>query len=72
MVCCLCCATGPVTGVFHIDRCGYVPGEAIPFKAEMQNNSDREILSNKVKLICVSHFLYFIINLYIPQGNKII
>ena len=54
MVCCLCCATGPVAGVLRIDRCGYVPGEAIPFSTTMQNDSDRNINSVKVKLLLVS------------------
>ena len=53
-ICCLCCVTGPVAGVLRIDRCGYVPGEAIPFSARMQNDSDRNINSVKVKLILVS------------------
>ncbi|XP_033749585.1 arrestin domain-containing protein 3-like [Pecten maximus] len=51
MICCLCCATGPVTAVFRIDRSGYVPGEAIVINAEIVNNSDRSISSSRVKLI---------------------
>ncbi|KAK3098424.1 hypothetical protein FSP39_019320 [Pinctada imbricata] len=39
MLCCLCCKSGPINGMFRIERMGYVPGEAIPFTAEIQNFS---------------------------------
>ncbi|KAJ8304579.1 hypothetical protein KUTeg_018162, partial [Tegillarca granosa] len=50
MICCLCCATGPVTAVFRIDRKGYVPGETILLNAEIQNQSNRRIYNTEVKL----------------------
>ncbi|XP_062597207.1 arrestin domain-containing protein 17-like [Saccostrea cucullata] len=36
-LCCLCCKSGPITGMLKLDRVGYVPGEAITFNAEIQN-----------------------------------
>ncbi|KAK3096667.1 hypothetical protein FSP39_002241 [Pinctada imbricata] len=50
MICCLCCATGPVTAQFRIERRGYVPGEGVRIFAEIRNDSDRPILKSKVKL----------------------
>ncbi|KAL5003910.1 hypothetical protein ScPMuIL_017366 [Solemya velum] len=49
-VCCLCCASGPVTGVFRIDKRGYVPGEFIVIDGEVVNESSRTIVSIKAKL----------------------
>lgn len=37
-----------------IDRQGYVPGEAIPFRAEIENRSDRTMTCSKASLIMVS------------------
>ncbi|XP_061179230.1 arrestin domain-containing protein 3-like [Saccostrea echinata] len=40
-LCCLCCKSGPITGMLKLDRLGYVPGEAIAFNAEVQNMTNR-------------------------------
>ncbi|XP_022332250.1 arrestin domain-containing protein 17-like [Crassostrea virginica] len=40
-LCCLCCKSGPITGMIRLDRCGFVPGEAIQFNAEIQNMTSR-------------------------------
>ncbi|XP_052098843.1 arrestin domain-containing protein 17-like [Mytilus californianus] len=39
-LCCLCCESGPITGVLRVDKSGYVPGEAIYLQGEIQNLSD--------------------------------
>ncbi|VDI06184.1 Hypothetical predicted protein [Mytilus galloprovincialis] len=41
-LCCLCCESGPITGVLRVDKTGYVPGEAIYLQGEIQNLSDTE------------------------------
>ena len=28
-LCCLCCASGPITAVLHLDKTGFVPGNEI-------------------------------------------
>ncbi|XP_046556419.1 arrestin domain-containing protein 3-like [Haliotis rubra] len=45
-LCCWCCASGPISANFIIDRQGYVPGEAIILKAEIDNQSNRRIKSS--------------------------
>ncbi|KAH9523027.1 hypothetical protein Btru_065541 [Bulinus truncatus] len=49
-VCCLCCKSGPIQATFHIDRSGYVPGEAIKLFAEIINDSSRKISKSYVSL----------------------
>ncbi|KAL5005003.1 hypothetical protein ScPMuIL_018459 [Solemya velum] len=44
-ICCLCCASGPITSHFRIDKRGYVPGETIVVNGDVVNNSSRNILS---------------------------
>ena len=39
-LCCLCCESGPITGVLRLEKTGYVPGEAIYLQGEVQNLSD--------------------------------
>ncbi|KAL5005445.1 hypothetical protein ScPMuIL_018901 [Solemya velum] len=50
MVCCLCCASGPISSILRLDRRGYVPGEAIMINAEINNLSSRRMVSSSVKL----------------------
>ncbi|XP_063422235.1 arrestin domain-containing protein 17-like [Mytilus trossulus] len=38
-LCCLCCTTGPVTGILRLDRTGYIPGESINVNVEIMNMS---------------------------------
>lgn len=49
--CCWCCASEPVTAKFNILKSGFVPGESILFNAEIDNRSNRELDSIKVKLV---------------------
>ncbi|XP_071103882.1 arrestin domain-containing protein 3-like [Haliotis cracherodii] len=56
-ICCLCCQSGPITATFTIDRQGYVPGEAIILKAEIENMSDGPIDSSSVTLTMETTFL---------------
>lgn len=51
-LCCLCCKSGPITGMIRLDRCGFVPGEAIQFNAEIQNMTSR-VCGIHVKLTMV-------------------
>ncbi|XP_046574479.1 arrestin domain-containing protein 3-like [Haliotis rubra] len=53
---CLCCESGPINANFTIDRQGYVPGEAIILKAEIDNMSDGQIESSSVTLTMETTF----------------
>ncbi|XP_041373505.1 arrestin domain-containing protein 3-like [Gigantopelta aegis] len=55
-LCCLCCASGPISAVFRLDRRGYVPGEAISINAEVDNKSNRQMDSSFVSLNLVTIF----------------
>ncbi|XP_045216784.2 arrestin domain-containing protein 3-like isoform X3 [Mercenaria mercenaria] len=55
-LCCLCCKSGPISAVFHIDRAGYVPGDTIYLNAEISNNSSRRMCASRVKLIMVTSY----------------
>ncbi|KAJ8304271.1 hypothetical protein KUTeg_017854 [Tegillarca granosa] len=50
-LCCLCCASGPIHAKFTLERTGFVPGEAIAIKAEVNNGSNRTMSSSFVTLI---------------------
>ncbi|XP_045216633.2 arrestin domain-containing protein 3-like [Mercenaria mercenaria] len=50
-LCCLCCESDPICAMIAVDRTGYVPGEAIVFRSEINNKSDREMTCSKAKLI---------------------
>lgn len=54
-LCCLCCKSGPITGTLSLNRCGYVPGEAIYFNAEIQNMTSR-VCGCQVKLSMTTIF----------------
>ncbi|XP_062620954.1 arrestin domain-containing protein 3-like isoform X2 [Saccostrea cucullata] len=54
-LCCLCCKSGPITGMLKLDRVGYVPGEAITFNAEIQNMTSR-VCGTHVKLYMTTVF----------------
>lgn len=52
--CCCWCKSGPLTCVISLPCSGYVPGQAIPVTAELDNISNVEVLNihfalNKVK-----------------------
>lgn len=63
-LCCLCCASGPISGKHNIPVSGYVPGEAIQINAELINHSNRNC-EIWMELVQVSHFnkgvLYIVI-----------
>ncbi|CAG7817566.1 unnamed protein product [Allacma fusca] len=50
-VCCLCCRSGPISLSLRIPRTGFVPGETVPFSAEIVNSSRRKIHSTTLALI---------------------
>ncbi|XP_071102899.1 arrestin domain-containing protein 3-like [Haliotis cracherodii] len=55
-LCCLCCKSGPISCTFQIDRCGYVPGEAIPIKGEIINHSNRRMKRSYAQLYMVRYY----------------
>ena len=63
-LCCWCCASGPIEASFHVDRKGYVPGEAIRLLGHISNESNQEMESSFVTLkmvifigLCFDHSL---------------
>ena len=42
-ICCLCCASGPITIEAKTDRAAYCPGNAIAITAKFANNSSKEV-----------------------------
>ncbi len=48
---CLCCKAGSIQAQVKLPKTGFVPGESIPFTAEISNHSSREVKSSCVKLI---------------------
>lgn len=52
-VCCLCCATGPITVSCNTDKRAYVPGETIYISAVLNNHSNRSVHSLEAELIQV-------------------
>ena len=49
-LCCLCCASGPISLSVTTDRGGYCPGEAIAISIEAENHSNRRITSVRAAL----------------------
>ncbi|KAL8602260.1 hypothetical protein ACOMHN_022773 [Nucella lapillus] len=56
MICCLCCASGPIVAEFRLERRGYVPGEAISLFADVINNSNRVMDKSYVDLKMITTF----------------
>ncbi|CAL1530392.1 unnamed protein product [Lymnaea stagnalis] len=54
--CCLWCKSGPIEATFHINRQGYVPGEAIKLNAEISNSSNKKMKLSYVDLIMKKTF----------------
>ncbi|XP_002732214.1 arrestin domain-containing protein 3-like [Saccoglossus kowalevskii] len=50
-VCCLCCATGPISLSVNTDRKAYVPGENVSISALLENKSHRRIHDTQAELI---------------------
>lgn len=42
-LCCLCCASGPISLSVKTDRAGYCPGESIAISTEAENHSNRRM-----------------------------
>ncbi|GFN74123.1 hypothetical protein PoB_000062900 [Plakobranchus ocellatus] len=55
-LCCLCCKSGPISASFHLDRQGYVPGEAIKLFAEISNGANRSMDKSYVELKMIVTF----------------
>ena len=53
-LCCLCCKSGPISGVIRLNRTGFVPGENIVINAECDNKSRRKMICSYVRLHQVS------------------
>lgn len=49
-LCCLCCASGPISLSVKTDRGGYCPGESIAISTEVENYSSRRINSVRATL----------------------
>ncbi|XP_071964622.1 arrestin domain-containing protein 3-like [Antedon mediterranea] len=56
-VCCLCCATGPVSISAATDKRAYLPGEFIYVSAALENKSNRSIVSLEAELIQSVNYL---------------
>ena len=52
-LCCGCCTSLPINVTFHLPRSGYSPGEKIKVYADIENNSNRNILKSYVRLMKV-------------------
>ncbi|XP_065904754.1 arrestin domain-containing protein 3-like [Dysidea avara] len=50
-LCCLCCASGPISLSVTIDRAGYCPGESIAISTEAENHSNRRVAVVQASLI---------------------
>jgi len=50
-LCCLCCTSGPISAEISTDRSGYVPGEVIGFRAEVENLSRRDMKRSILQLL---------------------
>ncbi|KAL3866415.1 hypothetical protein ACJMK2_043716 [Sinanodonta woodiana] len=55
-LCCLCCKSGPIRAKITTDRLGYVPGEAIKFRAEIINLTNRQMKCSKAQLVMQVHY----------------
>ncbi|XP_038078781.1 arrestin domain-containing protein 3-like [Patiria miniata] len=50
-VCCLCCATGPISVSASTDKRAYLPGETVYISATLENRSNRSVHSLEAELI---------------------
>uniref|UniRef100_H2Y4Z2 Arrestin C-terminal-like domain-containing protein n=1 Tax=Ciona savignyi TaxID=51511 RepID=H2Y4Z2_CIOSA len=50
-LCCLCCASAPITAQVHIDRMGFVPGEFISINASVENGSTSKLPGTSASII---------------------
>jgi len=49
-LCCLCCKSGPIEADFHVEKCGFVPGEYLNFDANVENNSDKDLPGTQISI----------------------
>ena len=62
-VCCLCCASGPISLTARIPRSGFCIGiDAIPFEVDVENGSNRHI--RWLQALLIRRVIYF------AQGNR--
>jgi len=59
VVCCFCCASGPLGFNFKVPKKGYVPGERVPFHFSMFNHSNRTVVLTSVSVIQVRYSAVF-------------
>ena len=52
-MCCLCCKSDPIKATITIHRQGHVPGEAVLFDAEINNESKRDLKSSRIRFMMV-------------------
>ena len=55
-ICCLCCMSGPVTATLHTNKTGFVPGEQIILKAEIENLSNLNMRGSYLKLVQITTY----------------
>ncbi|WAR00288.1 ARRD3-like protein [Mya arenaria] len=51
VLCCLCCASDPISAHVRVERQGYVAGEEVQFWAEINNQSNRTMTCSKGSLL---------------------
>ncbi|XP_026817896.1 arrestin domain-containing protein 3-like [Rhopalosiphum maidis] len=78
--CCCCCKSGPMTLIACIPYSGFVPGQSIPVTVELDNNSNMDVDTIKIKLDRTLKFiaprneikseLFKIVNVYIDGVEK--
>ena len=61
-LCCLCCASGPLSLSVQTDRGGYCPGESIAISTEGENHSNRGVTSVRATLKKIV--------VYYAEGNR--
>ncbi|CAH1723965.1 arrestin domain-containing protein 3-like [Aphis gossypii] len=54
--CCCCCKSGPMTMIVYVPYTGFVPEQSIPVTVELDNNSNVDVDSIKIKLERVLKF----------------
>ncbi|CAH1233700.1 ARRDC3 [Branchiostoma lanceolatum] len=56
MLCCLCCASGPIELQVQTDRTAYCPGETVQMRGNIENNANEKVTHVTAKLIQVVSF----------------
>ena len=69
-MCCLCCASGPITITAETDKGGYVPGENIWVTGKVENNSSRRIDDVTIKLVQVGNRIDYVAYVEVKIGFK--